>query len=92
MHIKGIGASKGIAIAKAFKIEELPLEILNNSKGAEDEIELFNKAVEQISADIKHTIEIAKTNEQKEIFAAHLLLAQDPAAAEDIKNAITNEN
>ncbi|CBH40929.1 phosphoenolpyruvate--protein phosphotransferase [Mycoplasmopsis agalactiae] len=92
MHIKGIGASKGIAIAKAFKIEELPLEILNNSKGAEYEIELFNKAVEQISADIKHTIEIAKTNEQKEIFAAHLLLAQDPAAAEDIKNAITNEN
>ncbi|MCE6056646.1 phosphoenolpyruvate--protein phosphotransferase [Mycoplasmopsis agalactiae] len=92
MHIKGIGASKGIAIAKAFKIEELPLEILNNSKGAEYEIELFNKAVEQISADIKHTIEIAKTNEQKEIFGAHLLLAQDPAAAEDIKNAIKNEN
>ncbi|MCE6090530.1 phosphoenolpyruvate--protein phosphotransferase [Mycoplasmopsis agalactiae] len=92
MHIKGIGASKGIAIAKAFKIEELPLEILNNSKGAEYEIELFNKAAEQISADIKHTIEIAKTNEQKEIFAAHLLLAQDPAAAEDIKNAIKNEN
>ncbi|MCE6061986.1 phosphoenolpyruvate--protein phosphotransferase [Mycoplasmopsis agalactiae] len=92
MHIKGIGASKGIAIAKAFKIEELPLEILNNSKGAENEIELFNKAVEQISADIKHTIEIAKTNEQKEIFGAHLLLAQDPAAAEDIKKAIKNEN
>ncbi|UUM25414.1 phosphoenolpyruvate--protein phosphotransferase [Mycoplasmopsis agalactiae] len=92
MHIKGIGASKGIAIAKAFKIEELPLEILNNSKGAEYEIELFNKAVEQISADIKHTIKIAKTNEQKEIFGAHLLLAQDPAAAEDIKNAIKNEN
>lgn len=92
MHIKGIGASKGIAIAKAFKIEELPLEILNNSKGAEYEIELFNKAVEQISADIKHTIEIAKTNEQKEIFGAHLLLAQDPAAAEDIKSAIKNES
>lgn len=92
MHIKGIGASKGIAIAKAFKIEELPLEILNNSKGAEYEIELFNKAVEQISADIKHTIKIAKTNEQKEIFGAHLLLAQDPAAAEDIKSAIKNES
>ncbi|MCE6115472.1 phosphoenolpyruvate--protein phosphotransferase [Mycoplasmopsis agalactiae] len=92
MHIKGIGASKGIAIAKAFKIEELPLEILNNSKGAEYEIELFNKAVEQISADIKHTIKIAKTNEQKEIFGAHLLLAQDPVAAEDIKSAIKNEN
>ncbi|EIN15166.1 Phosphoenolpyruvate-protein phosphotransferase [Mycoplasmopsis agalactiae 14628] len=92
MHIKGIGASKGIAIAKAFKIEELPLEILNNSKGIEYETELFNKAVEQISADIKHTIEIAKTSEQKEIFGAHLLLAQDPAAAEDIKNAIKNEN
>lgn len=92
MHIKRIGASKGIAIAKAFKIEELPLEILNNSKGAEYEIELFNKAVEQISADIKHTIKMAKTNEQKEIFGAHLLLAQDPAAAEDIKSAIKNEN
>ncbi|NEU02891.1 phosphoenolpyruvate--protein phosphotransferase, partial [Escherichia coli] len=50
------------------------------------------KAVEQISADIKHTIKMAKTNEQKEIFGAHLLLAQDPAAAEDIKSAIKNEN
>ncbi len=45
MHIKGIGASKGIAIAKAFKIEELPLEILNNSKGVEFETNLFDKAV-----------------------------------------------
>nr|WP_307906712.1 phosphoenolpyruvate-utilizing N-terminal domain-containing protein [Mycoplasmopsis bovis] len=80
MHIKGIGASKGIAIAKAFKINELPLEILNNSKGVEFETNLFDKAVKQIAEDIQHTIEVATTKEQKEIFGAHLLLAQDPVA------------
>lgn len=63
MHIKGIGASKGIAIAKAFKINELPLEILNNSKGVEFETNLFDKAVKQIAEDIQHTIEVATTKE-----------------------------
>ncbi|WP_226088736.1 phosphoenolpyruvate-utilizing N-terminal domain-containing protein [Mycoplasmopsis bovis] len=92
MHIKGIGASKGIAIAKAFKINELPLEILNNSKGVEFETNLFDKAVKQIAEDIQHTIEVATTKEQKEIFGAHLLLAQDPVAAQDIKNAIKDDN
>lgn len=92
MHIKGIGASKGIAIAKAFKINELPLETLNNSKGVEFETNLFDKAVKQIAEDIQHTIEVATTKEQKEIFGAHLLLAQDPVAAQDIKNAIKDDN
>ncbi|MBZ4195424.1 phosphoenolpyruvate--protein phosphotransferase [Mycoplasma tauri] len=88
MQIKGIGASKGIAIAKVFKIEELPIEIPNKSNGEVAEIDLFQKAIEKITKDIKNTIEIAKTQEQKEIFGAHLQIAQDPAAAEDIINAI----
>lgn len=46
MYIKGIGVLKGIVIVKVFKIEELFLEILNNLKGVENEIELFNKVVE----------------------------------------------
>ncbi len=93
MHIKGIGASKGIAIAKAFKIEELPLEILNNSKGVEFETNLFDKAVKQIAEDIQHTIEVATTKEQKEIFGAHLLLgSRSSCFAQDIKNAIKDDN
>ncbi|WP_029513383.1 phosphoenolpyruvate--protein phosphotransferase [Mycoplasmopsis primatum] len=92
MQIKGIGASKGIAIAKVFKIEELPIEIPSKSKGAELEIKLFDDAIAKISADINKTIEIAKTQEQKEIFGAHLQLVQDPVAADDIKKAIKDQN
>lgn len=43
--IEGIGASKGIAIAKAYKIEELSLDIAKETKNIATEIKVFEDAL-----------------------------------------------
>ncbi|WP_027120620.1 phosphoenolpyruvate--protein phosphotransferase [Mycoplasmopsis lipofaciens] len=92
MNIKGIGASKGIAIAKVFKIEELPVEVTKEAKNVEHEIELFNNAVKVVSNKIQKTIDIAKNEDQKAIFEAHMQIANDPFAIESIINKIKDNN
>ncbi|QTN00280.1 phosphoenolpyruvate--protein phosphotransferase [Sediminibacillus dalangtanensis] len=94
--IKGIAASSGIAIAKAYKLEvpELTFD-KKNIENPEAEIERLDDAL-SVS---KQELEIIKENARKslgdehaEIFSAHLLVLSDPEMINPIKDKIKSEN
>lgn len=82
--IKGIGASKGIAIAKAYKIEELSLDIAKETKNIATEIKVFEDAIKKVASNIEKAINQVATQEQKEILGVHLNMVNDPYASESI--------
>ncbi|MDN4072688.1 phosphoenolpyruvate--protein phosphotransferase [Fictibacillus terranigra] len=94
--ISGIAASAGIAIAKAFILENPELAI--EKKTVENtglEVERFSAAVEKA----KGELQVIKENALKElgedkaaIFAAHLLVLEDPELIDAVKTKIQNEN
>ncbi|ADV34525.1 phosphoenolpyruvate--protein phosphotransferase [Mycoplasmopsis fermentans] len=88
MTIKGIGASRGIAVAKVFKIEELPVNITEKAKDADHELKLYNDAVKKAGEKVEATKKLAKTPEQAAIFDAHLQIINDPWALETITGRI----
>ncbi|UTR11300.1 phosphoenolpyruvate--protein phosphotransferase [Evansella sp. LMS18] len=94
--LTGIGASAGIAIAKAFRLENPDLTV--EKKQAEDleaELENFNQALETSKQELEVIKE--KTREQMgdehaEIFSAHLLVLSDPELVDTIRNKVKEEN
>ncbi|TNK84007.1 phosphoenolpyruvate--protein phosphotransferase [Mycoplasmopsis pullorum] len=92
MKIKGIGASKGVAISKVFKIEELPLEITKNAQNPELELQKYQDAQEAVMVKINKAKDLAKDPEHAAIFEAHLNFVIDPYAVDSINNMIKNEN
>ncbi|MCK6257968.1 phosphoenolpyruvate--protein phosphotransferase [Fictibacillus sp. KIGAM418] len=94
--ISGIAASAGIAIAKAFILENP--ELIIEKKTVENtglEVERFSAAVEKA----KGELQVIKENALKElgedkaaIFAAHLLVLEDPELIDAVKTKIQNEN
>ncbi|UZJ80373.1 phosphoenolpyruvate--protein phosphotransferase [Fictibacillus sp. KU28468] len=94
--ISGIAASAGIAIAKAFILENP--ELIIEKKPVENtglEVERFSAAVEKA----KGELQVIKENALKElgedkaaIFAAHLLVLEDPELIDAVKTKIQNEN
>ncbi|MFP3357401.1 phosphoenolpyruvate--protein phosphotransferase [Planococcus sp. SIMBA_143] len=94
--LSGIAASTGIAIAKAFRLEnpELTVEQLQVGNTAE-EINRFDAAVAQSAAELEVIQE--KTAQQisdKEaaIFGAHLLVLSDPELIGPIKERIVTDS
>ncbi|WP_349408066.1 phosphoenolpyruvate--protein phosphotransferase [Pseudalkalibacillus sp. SCS-8] len=95
-RITGIGASAGIAIAKAFKLENPVLDVEKKKiENPADEVERFDAAI----AKSKEELEAIKTHAEKElgedkaaIFAAHLLVLQDPELIDNVKGKINEEN
>ncbi|MEW9093478.1 MAG: phosphoenolpyruvate--protein phosphotransferase [Clostridiaceae bacterium] len=94
--LKGIKASSGIAIGKAFVIREhdfKPLKIKIEDSSLEQE--RFNKAVEQAKKEleelIKSTIKNFTENEG-EIFEAHLTMLDDPELVGTVSGKILKEN
>lgn len=94
--LSGIAASTGIAIAKAFRLEnpELTVEQLQVGNPAE-EIDRFDAAVAQSAAELEVIQE--KTAQQisdKEaaIFGAHLLVLSDPELIGPIKERIVTDS
>ncbi|MGB6779521.1 MAG: phosphoenolpyruvate--protein phosphotransferase [Planococcus citreus] len=94
--LSGIAASTGIAIAKAFRLEnpELTVEQLQVGNPAE-EIARFDAAVAQSAAELEVIQE--KTAQQisdKEaaIFGAHLLVLSDPELIGPIKERIVTDS
>ncbi|HEY8364026.1 MAG TPA: phosphoenolpyruvate--protein phosphotransferase [Haloplasmataceae bacterium] len=93
--IRGISASLGIAIAKAYTLKELVLNIAKKEvTNPELEIERLNKAIALAEIDLQklyeHTLE--KLGKDKaEIFSAHLLVLKDPELLEQVKASINNE-
>ncbi|WP_117275048.1 phosphoenolpyruvate--protein phosphotransferase [Mycoplasmopsis edwardii] len=92
MKIKGIGASKGVAISKIFKIEELPLEITQTTNNIEKELELYKSARDIVVNKIEKTKALAHDPEHSAIFDAHIGFVLDPYAIETIENSIKDNS
>lgn len=93
--IKGIGASGGIAIGKAFIVSEHALKV--EKQRIEDkafEIERLRQCVKKAEEEIKNIIEVANKTlgaEEAEIFEAHLLILQDPEFLGAVEMKINSE-
>ena len=92
MKLQGIGASSGVAIAKAFVFEETKITIdrtpISNQKQAISAIQkAIKKAIEEIKA-IKQTATSRLSNTELAIFDAHISLALDPSLQEKIVTEI----
>ncbi len=94
--IKGIAASSGVAIGKIYKLESPVIEVNNDVKGSkEEELARFEKALSKTVEDINKVKEKASANlssEELAIFDAHLMMAQDPEYADQIKAMINEGN
>jgi phosphoenolpyruvate-protein phosphotransferase (PTS system enzyme I) len=94
--IQGIAASSGIAIAKAFRLEEPELTVEKKSiNDAEEEVQRFNAAVEKAKSELEVIKERAKEEmgeDKAAIFAAHLLVLSDPELLNPIIDKIRSEN
>ncbi|UTH01204.1 phosphoenolpyruvate--protein phosphotransferase [Macrococcoides canis] len=92
--LKGIGASDGIAIAKAYLLVEPDLSF-NNEKVADTdaEVEKFKAAINQSKVEltqIRNNAEVALGPDKAAIFDAHLLVLEDPELINPIEDNIRN--
>lgn len=90
--ISGIAASNGIAIAKAFRLEN-PELIVNQQTvdSATDETERFDAAIAKACAEleiIKEKTAQQISDKEAAIFGAHLLVLSDPELIGPIKERI----
>ena len=94
--LKGIAASNGIAIAKAYRLVEPDLSF--EKKTIEDsasEVERFKKAMEKSISELEAIRDKAKVDlgaDKAAIFEAHLLVLSDPELNAPIENKIQSEN
>lgn len=97
MLFKGISASPGIAIGKAFVIEDEELNAVKRSIPKDEvkkEIERFRKAVADTKADLEKTKNEASKHLGKKhikLFDAYLFIAEDPVLKTDVISKITKE-
>lgn len=89
MKLKGIAASNGIAIAKAYKLEDADLIIekkkINN---VDEEIDKFKNAIALSQRELENIRDKTKENINKEsaaIFDAHIQIINDP----ELTNAVS---
>ncbi len=91
-EINGIAASEGIAIAKAYSLETPNLlvekRIVTDSSS---ELERFHRAIEVAIKDLENLRETTRQNlgeDKAEIFAAHILILNDPELVNPVKDSI----
>ncbi len=93
--IKGIAASNGIAIAKAYKLVMPDLTVTKTTvEDVEKEIQLFEDAMVQAGKEIETIKEVACKNlseEEAAVFDAHLLVLADPELKTQVVDKIKNE-
>ena len=93
--IKGIGASSGIAIAKAYKLVMPDLTVTKVTvEDAEAEIKKFDDAMSQTAKELESIKEAAAKNlsaEEAAVFDAHALVLQDPELKTQVEDKIRNE-
>ncbi|HGZ4065694.1 TPA: phosphoenolpyruvate--protein phosphotransferase [Staphylococcus aureus] len=95
--IKGIAASDGVAIAKAYLLVEPDLTFDKNEKvtDVEGEVAEFNSAIEASKVEltkIRNNAEVQLGADKAAIFDAHLLVLDDPELIQPIQDKIKNEN
>jgi phosphotransferase system enzyme I (PtsI) len=94
-NLKGIGASAGIAIAKAYRLEEPELKIEKKEiADKEAEKQRFEQAISQSKAELEKIKEHANRElgaDKAEIFAAHLLVLSDPELLNPVLDKVSTE-
>lgn len=94
--VQGIPASGGIAIAKAYRLENPELTVVKKTiDNAQAEVERFEKAVEISKGELEKIKEHAHRElgpDKAEIFSAHLLVLSDPELLNPIKDRIKNDS
>ncbi|MFK9092234.1 phosphoenolpyruvate--protein phosphotransferase [Bacillus salipaludis] len=93
--LKGIAASNGIAIAKAYRLVEPDLSFEKKTIGdSAAEVERFNKAMEKSKSELEAIRDKAKVDlgaDKAAIFEAHLLVLSDPELNAPIVDKIQSE-
>ncbi|WP_405080539.1 phosphoenolpyruvate--protein phosphotransferase [Paenibacillus chitinolyticus] len=94
-NIRGIAASAGIAIARAFRLEHPDLTVVRKTvEDTEAEVAKFEQALEKSSAELEAIKEqtLREMGEEKaEIFESHLLVLGDPELVDPVKAKIRDE-
>ncbi|HEJ8727465.1 TPA: phosphoenolpyruvate--protein phosphotransferase [Staphylococcus aureus] len=95
--IKGIAASDGVAIAKAYLLVEpdLTFDKMKKVTDVEGEVAKFNSAIEASKVEltkIRNNAEVQLGADKAAIFDAHLLVLDDPELIQPIQDKIKNEN
>ncbi|MBR3216295.1 MAG: phosphoenolpyruvate--protein phosphotransferase [Exiguobacterium sp.] len=96
LHIKGIGASAGIAVAKAFVMETPSFDIPSHKiEDVAAEKARFQDAIAQSKTELEaireHTLRELGPD-KAEIFSAHLLIVEDPEIVSQVNDKIESEN
>lgn len=95
MMLTGISASQGIAWGRAFRIEKVPLPVVQRKIDDVDrEIQRLHQAIEETKKDLKRIRDktLKKFDQQHAaIFEAHLLVASDPELIERVTEAISQD-
>ncbi|PGT81647.1 phosphoenolpyruvate--protein phosphotransferase [Bacillus sp. AFS040349] len=94
-NLKGIGASAGIAIAKAYRLEEPALNIEQKTiADKEAEKQRFDDAINKSKSELEKIKDHANRElgaDKAEIFAAHLLVLSDPELLNPVVDKINAE-
>ena len=96
MNIKGIAASNGIAIAKAFKLIEPELTVVKATiSDVEAEINLYKAALVKTTEELQKIKVKAAQNlseEEAAVFDAHINMANDPELLSQTTDKIKSES
>jgi phosphotransferase system enzyme I (PtsI) len=95
LMLKGIAASAGVSTAKAYKLES-PVVVIEKKTGVPaEEIAKFEAALAKTVTDIegiKERAALRLSPEELAVFDAHLMMANDPELAGQIKAMIENDS
>jgi phosphotransferase system enzyme I (PtsI) len=93
--LKGIAASSGVVVAKAYKLEQPTINVVRRSADVEKEIANFKAALVKTQRDIEiiKTKAVGKlTDDELAIFDAHIMVTQDPEFTGQMEEMIRNES
>ncbi|MGM0920038.1 MAG: phosphoenolpyruvate--protein phosphotransferase [Bacillota bacterium] len=95
LELKGIGASAGIAIAKAYRLEEPDLTVSKKEVADKTaEVLRFDEAIQKSKSELVKIKEHAFRElgaDKAEIFEAHILVLSDPELLNPVKDKISSE-
>nr|MDF9459217.1 phosphoenolpyruvate--protein phosphotransferase [Bacillus pumilus] len=94
-QLKGIGASAGVAIAKAYRLEEPDLTVHQKDiNDPETEVKRFEEAIhvskQELEAIKEHALK-ELGQDKADIFSAHLLVLSDPEPLNPVKDKINSD-
>lgn len=94
-QLKGIGASAGVAIAKAYRLEEPDLTVHQKDiNDPETEVKRFEEAIHVSKQELEAIKEQALKElgqDKADIFSAHLLVLSDPELLNPVKDKINSD-